>query len=140
MRVPDAVTAELAELVGYFMGDGSLHAKGIRLCVANTDLDVAERLGVLAKDLFGIEPAVTAAGGIPGADPVSRSGWRAGGRPPGSRRACPSTDHSGKGWVPRIPSAILEANDPVVYSAFLRGLFEADGTVLDGRAQPVDRS
>ena len=30
--------ADLAELVGYFMGDGSLHAKGIRLCVADTDL------------------------------------------------------------------------------------------------------
>ena len=51
VRVPEAVTPELAELVGYFMGDGSLHAKGIRLCVANTDLDVAERLGVLAKEL-----------------------------------------------------------------------------------------
>ena len=31
-----------------------------------------------------------------------------------------------------MPSAILEANDPVVYGAFLRGLFEADGTVLEG--------
>ena len=31
-----------------------------------------------------------------------------------------------------VPSAILEANDPHVYSAFIRGLFEADGTVLDG--------
>jgi ribonucleoside-diphosphate reductase alpha chain len=57
--VPDAVTAELAELVGYFMGDGSLHAKGIRLCVANEDLDVADRLGVLAKELFGLSPTIT---------------------------------------------------------------------------------
>ena len=47
--VPDVVDADLAELVGYFMGDGSLHAKGIRLCVADTDLDVVERLGVLSK-------------------------------------------------------------------------------------------
>ena len=31
-------TRELAELVGYFMGDGSLHAKGIRLCVAEHGL------------------------------------------------------------------------------------------------------
>src|SRR5581483_7078298 len=59
LRVPDVVTPELAELVGYFMGDGSLHAKGIRLCVADTDLDVADRLGVLAKELFGIAPVVT---------------------------------------------------------------------------------
>ncbi len=52
----------------------------------------------------------------------------------GSRFAkeLPAGGHTGKGWIPRIPSAILEANDPAVYSAFLRGLFEADGTVLDG--------
>src|SRR5260370_13084588 len=57
--VPDAVTPELAELVGYFMGDGSLHAKGIRLCVADTDLDVVERMRILSKGLFGLEPVVT---------------------------------------------------------------------------------
>ena len=50
----------------------------------------------------------------------------------GFAKSLPGADHSGKGWVPRVPSAILEANDPAVYSAFLRGLFEADGTVLDG--------
>ena len=33
-RVPREMTPELAELVGYFMGDGSLHAKGLRFCVA----------------------------------------------------------------------------------------------------------
>src|SRR3989337_770087 len=58
--VPDAVDAELAELVGYFMGDGSLHAKGIRLCVADTDLDVVARLGILSKGLFHLEPTVVA--------------------------------------------------------------------------------
>src|SRR5450432_1477993 len=60
IQVPDAVTADLAELAGYFMGAGSLHAKGIRLCVADTDLDVADRLGILAKELFGLSPVVTA--------------------------------------------------------------------------------
>ena len=131
LRVPDAVTPELAELVGYFMGDGSLHAKGIRLCVADTDLDVAEHLGILAKDVFGIEPVVTPQDGY---QELSLSSvrlarwWQAA----GFAKVLPSTDHSGKGWIPRVPSAILEANDPAVYGAFLRGLFEADGTVLDG--------
>ena len=131
VRVPDAVTPELAELVGYFMGDGSLHAKGIRLCVANTDLDVAERLGVLAKGLFGLEPVVTAQEGYQELTLSSvrlARWWQAA----GFAKALPDADHTGKGWVPRVPSAILEANDPVVYGAFLRGLFEADGTVLDG--------
>jgi ribonucleoside-diphosphate reductase alpha chain len=131
LRVPDAVTPELAELVGYFMGDGSLHAKGIRLCVADTDLDVAEHLGVLAKELFGIEPVVTQQEGY---QELSLSSvrlarwWQAA----GFAKGLPNADHSGKGWVPRVPSAILEANDPAVYGAFLRGLFEADGTVLEG--------
>jgi ribonucleoside-diphosphate reductase alpha chain len=131
VRVPDAVTAELAELVGYFMGDGSLHAKGIRFCVANTDLDVVEHVGVLAKDLFGIEPIVTQQEGYQELTLSSvrlARWWQAS----GFAKGLPSTDHSGKGWVPKIPSAILEANDPAVYSAFLRGLFEADGTVLEG--------
>ena len=131
VRVPASVTPDLAEIVGYFMGDGSLHAKGIRLCVADTDLDVAARLSVLAKDLFGLEPAVTQQEGYH--ELVLQSvrlarWWQAA----GFAKSLPNDEHSGKGWVPRIPSAILEANNPLVYSAFLRGLFEADGTVLDG--------
>jgi len=131
VRVPEAVTPELAELVGYFMGDGSLHAKGIRLCAANTDLDVAERLGVLAKELFGISPTITPQDGY---QELSLSSvrlarwWQAA----GFAKELPAGGHTGKGWIPRIPSAILEANDRVVYSAFLRGLFEADGTVVQG--------
>jgi len=131
VRVPDSVTAELAELVGYFMGDGSLHAKGIRLCVANTDLDVVHRLSVLAKDLFGLDPVVTPQEGYQELTLQSvrlARWWQAA----GFAKDLPGTDHSSKGWVPGVPSAILEANDPVVYGAFVRGLFEADGTVLDG--------
>ncbi len=131
VRVPESVTPELAELVGYFMGDGSLHAKGIRLCVADTDLDVAERLVVLAKELFSISPAVTSQDGYQGLTLSSvrlARWWQAA----GFAKELPAGGHTGQGWIPRIPSAILEANDPAVYSAFLRGLFEADGTVLDG--------
>ena len=45
LRVPGRGHPGTRRAVGYFMGDGSLHAKGIRLCVADSDLDVAERLG-----------------------------------------------------------------------------------------------
>ena len=131
LYVPDVVTADLAELVGYFMGDGSLHAKGIRLCVANTDLDVADRIGVLAKELFGLSPVITPQEGYleVALQSVRLARWW---QAAGFAKDLPAADHSGKGWVPKIPSAILEANDVAVYSAFLRGLFEADGTVLDG--------
>ncbi|MGH3396471.1 MAG: LAGLIDADG family homing endonuclease [Streptosporangiaceae bacterium] len=131
LHVPDVVTADLAELVGYFMGDGSLHAKGIRLCVADTDLDVADRIGVLAKELFGLTPVITAQEGYQEVtlQSVRLARWW---QSAGFAKELPAADHTGKGWVPRIPSAILETNDPAVYSAFLRGLFEADGTVADG--------
>jgi ribonucleoside-diphosphate reductase alpha chain len=131
VRVPDAVTPELAELVGYFMGDGSLHAKGIRFCVADTDLDVVAHLAVLAKGLFGVEPAITAQEGYQELmlQSVRLARWW---QAAGFAKELPHEDHTGKGWVPRVPSAILEANHPSVYGAFLRGLFEADGTVLEG--------
>jgi ribonucleoside-diphosphate reductase alpha chain len=131
VRVPDAVTADLAELVGYFIGDGSLHSKGIRLCVADTDLDVLARLEVLAKELFGLLPVVTQQAGYQEVTLQSvrlARWWQAA----GFAKDLPEAGHVGKGWVPRIPSAILEANAPAVYSAFLRGLFEADGTVQEG--------
>jgi len=129
--VPDVVTPELAELVGYFMGDGSLHAKGIRLCVADSDLDVVERLRILSKELFHLEPTVEAKQGY---QEVTLSSvrlarwWQAA----GFAKRLPHAEHRGKGWIPLVPSALLETNDGLVYAGFLRGLFEADGTVLEG--------
>jgi len=131
LRVPQAVDVELAELVGYFMGDGSLHSKGIRLCVADSDLDVVERLRILSKSLFGLEPVVSPRCGYQ--EVILQSvrltrWWQAA----GFAKSLPSEDHSGKGWTPRVPAAIRETNDVEVYSAFLRGVFEADGTVQEG--------
>ena len=131
LYVPDAVDADLAELVGYFMGDGSLHAKGLRLCVADGDIDVVERLQILGKGLFGIAPTVTAQEGYQEVafNSVRLARWW---QAAGFAKTLPSEDHVGKGWTPRIPTAIRETNDPSVYAAFVRGLFEADGTVTAG--------
>ncbi|MGN6676304.1 MAG: LAGLIDADG family homing endonuclease [Streptosporangiaceae bacterium] len=131
VKVPDLATPDLAELVGYFMGDGSLHSKGIRFCVADTDLDVADRLEVLGKELFGLTAIRTPRDGYLEVTLQSvrlARWWQAA----GFAKTLPQQGHSGKGWVPRVPSAILETNNSTAYSAFLRGLFEADGTVLQG--------
>jgi ribonucleoside-diphosphate reductase alpha chain len=138
LRVPEAVTEELAELVGYFMGDGSLHAKGVRLCVADVDWDVTERIGILSKGLFGLEPVVTQKQGYQEVtlQSVRLSRWW---QAAGFAKRLPGVDHAGKGWTPRIPSAILETNDVAMYTAFLRGLFEADGTVI-GQVPSVSTS
>jgi ribonucleoside-diphosphate reductase alpha chain len=131
IEVPDHIDASLAELVGYFMGDGSLHAKGIRLCVADTDLDVIERIRILSKELFHLEPVVRQEKGYHEVTLQSMRlarWWQAA----GFAKDLPGVDHSGKGWTPRVPAAIRETNDATIYAAFARGVFEADGTVLQG--------
>ncbi len=129
--VPRRMTPELAELVGYFMGDGSLHAKGLRFCVAKEDRDVVEHLCDLGAALFDLEPHVTEKQGY---TEVALNSvplvlwWEA----CGFAKLPPSAEHSGKGWHPHIPDAVLHANDREVYAAFVRGLFEADGTTNNG--------
>ena len=88
--------------------------------------------------MFGLEPVVTQQEGYQ--EVVSAVGARspAGGRQPASLKTLSDADHVGKGWTPHVPSAILETNDIDVYAAFVRGLFEADGTVLAGVPCAVD--
>ena len=132
-RVPRRMTSELAEFVGYFMGDGSLHAKGLRLCITDGDDDVEERLVNLGRELFGLE-----------AHRLPREGytelsfhsvaltiwWEA----CGFAKHPPFEGHSGKGWSPHVPDAVLHTNDRFAYAAFVRGLFEADGNANHGYA------
>ncbi len=130
-RVPRTMTPQLAELVGYFMGDGSLHSKGLRFCVSKEDPDVVAHLVRLLKDLFNLEAHVEGKRGY--VEVVVHSvaltiWWEA----CGFVKMSPSAEHSGKGYVPCIPESILYTNDRRCYGAFLRGLFEADGTVTQG--------
>ena len=129
--VPEIVDRELAELVGYFMGGGSLHSRGLRFCVGSDDLDVIEHLSRLGKSLFGIQAATTQRPGYVSVEFHSVrlvNWWQA----CGFAKREPYAGHSGKGYVPHLPDAILHTNDPDVYRAFIRGLFEADGTVSLG--------
>jgi len=124
-KVPRHMNEELAEIVGYFMGDGSLHAKGLRFCVYKEDKDVVERLSYLIKNQFNLQTKTTLRTGYIeiSVNSVPLAIWW---------EACGfSKKHKkeGKGWEPHIPLAILYSNDPKIYKAFLRGLFEADGTV-----------
>jgi len=125
--VPRYVTADLAEFVGYFMGDGSLHSRSIRLCAANTDPDVVDRLTHLGRSLFGLEAHASARKGY--TEVCFNSirlvlWWEA----CGFTKTLPDAGHQGKGYTPQIPDALLHTNDPTIYAAFVRGLFEADGT------------
>jgi ribonucleoside-diphosphate reductase alpha chain len=131
VSAPRRMSLELAELLGYFMGDGSLHAKGLRLCVADGDFDVIERIEQLAKGLFGIPTHLTPKQGYVevALNSVQLVGWWAA---CGFAKRLPHDQHRGKGYSPHIPDAVLHSNDREVYAAFVRGLFEADGTVTAG--------
>ena len=131
--VPRTMTAQLAEFVGYFTGDGSLHSKGLRLCVAADDRDVLDHLVTSAKQLFNLDAHCTSKGGY--IEFALHSvplvmWWEA----CGFAKRSPGAAHSGKGYMPRIPDAVLATNDPVIYGAFVRGVFEAEGTVTNGAA------
>jgi ribonucleoside-diphosphate reductase alpha chain len=130
-RAPRRMTKELSEFLGYFMGDGSLHSRGIRMCVAQEDFEVVERLRLLGKELFGLEAHVSEKTGYQEVAFHSVrlvEWWEA----CGFAKRSPSEGHVGKGYQPHIPNAVLYSNDREIYRAFVRGLFEADGTVTVG--------
>jgi ribonucleoside-diphosphate reductase alpha chain len=132
-RVPRRMSADLAELVGYFMGDGSLHAKGLRFCVTDGDDEVLNRLVELGQDLFGVQASLLPREGYTEVSLHSvplTIWWDA----CGFAKHSPFEGHSGKGWSPHIPDAILHSNNRDVYAAFVRGLFEADGNANHGYA------
>ena len=128
---PRAMSPELAEFVGYFMGDGSLHAKGLRLCVTAGDIDVVERLRLLAKEIFNLETRVAERAGYVelALHSVPLTVWW---EACGFAKTPPAEGHVGKGWRPHVPDAVLATNCPETYRAFVRGLFEADGTMAGG--------
>jgi ribonucleoside-diphosphate reductase alpha chain len=131
VSAPSSMTPELAELIGYFMGDGSLHARGLRLCVSNDDLDVVDHLERLGKELFGIQARSRVEEGYVSVEYHSvrlAEWWQA----CGFAKLLPHEGHRGKGYTPHIPEAVLHSNDPDAYRAFVRGLYEADGTVTVG--------
>jgi ribonucleoside-diphosphate reductase alpha chain len=131
VRVPRRMDAALAEIVGYFMGDGSLHSRGLRFCVAETDFDVVERLQILAKESFGVPAKVTPKRGYREVriDSVRLALWW---EACGFAKHLPAEGHTGKGYTAHVPDAVLHANDREVYAAFLRGLYEADGDTSAG--------
>ena len=131
MKVPEKMNEDLAEIIGYFMGDGSLHSKGLRFCVDNKDDDVIENLKIMMKNLFNLDIFVSQKKGYKevAVNSVPLVMWWVA---CGFSKLKPSEEHKGKGYSPYIPDAILHTNNRKIYSKFLKGLYEADGTVNNG--------
>ncbi|GIW70473.1 MAG: hypothetical protein KatS3mg102_0015 [Planctomycetota bacterium] len=128
VQVPRRMCAELAELVGYFMGGGVLLPRGLRLRVPSGEPAVRDRLVELGRRLFELEPRVDERQGH--VEVVYESAalalwWQACGF--GRIASSGEPEHA-----ERIPDAVLQANDRAVYAALVRGLYEAAGTLEAG--------
>jgi ribonucleoside-diphosphate reductase alpha chain len=112
--LPTALTDELAELVGLYMGDGSNSRWGIRFTGNREEI---ERIRFLAKAAFGLDPTVCRHKNI----------WEA-----SILRLDLKEWWSTQGFVKRssldavVPEAMLRGPESCA-RAFIRGLFGADG-------------
>jgi ribonucleoside-diphosphate reductase alpha chain len=125
LELPDVMTPELAEFLGYFMGDGYVHEEvGVKLVVESDAEKLDEHLRTLGEAVFGVTPTVE--------DRDTRHMLSFGGRhlpryfeDNGWMKA--DGNHGEGAASAFVPEEILRGNEAVA-KAFLRGLFEADGT------------
>ncbi len=129
VTLPKQMSPDLAYLVGFFMGDGSLKVRSLRFAVS--DNATINRLTNLLESLFAAKVKVSTdnrSTKLVSVDVHSLNlveFWRNN----GFAKAKPTEEHTGKGYHPHIPMAVLQTNDAEIYRAFLAGLFDADGTV-----------
>jgi len=125
LTLPDRMTPELAEFLGYFMGDGYVHEDvGVKLVVESDADELDAYLRELGESVFGVEPAIEDRGSRHvltfGGRHLPRyfedNGWTK------------DAGNEGEGAASAfIPDEVLQSDERTV-KAFLSGLFEADGT------------
>jgi ribonucleoside-diphosphate reductase alpha chain len=137
--VTRTMTPALAELVGYFMGNGSLHSRGLRFRVSAGDDDVVEWISYLGKAALGLQADVVRKDDhtVVRFDSVRLALWW---EACGFAKYPPVDQRAGGGPVAHIPDSVLHANDPAAYGSFVRGLFEAAGDVVAGYPSLTSRS
>jgi len=129
VSLPHSLSAQLAYVIGYFMGDGSLKTRTLRF--ASSSKADGEQICAFLRDLFGREPIVYADPRAKALTSIELNGqdvvafWRAN----DFAKRTPSALHTGKGYAPHVPLAILQSNDAAVYGGFLAGLFDADASL-----------
>ena len=132
ISLPAKMTADLAYLIGFFMGDGSLKTRSLRFSISSPV--IKDRLTELLRKVFRISPKCvkdSRSSSLTSLSVHSRNlveFWINN----GFAKKSPKAGHNGKGYQPHIPLAVLRTNDQGIYNAFLAGLFDADGTVHGG--------
>ena len=130
--VPDVVTPTWPSWSATSWATAACTRRASGCASPTTDLDVVERLRDPGQGTVRPEPTVTPQRGLPGGHPpVGAAGAVVAGCRVRQGR-CPTPTTSARAGCRRSRRRSCESNDAAVYAAFLRGLFEADGTVLDG--------
>ncbi|HEX7736628.1 MAG TPA: adenosylcobalamin-dependent ribonucleoside-diphosphate reductase [Ktedonobacteraceae bacterium] len=127
VRLPEYLTPELAYLIGFFYGDGSViqgkkvtwqDEKGITMTVENTRPEIQERLVTNIQKLFGLEPKIRIGDGACTTISVY------------SRILVEWLQENGllkqKAALVRVPEMIFQSPTEIV-SSFIGGFFDADG-------------
>ena len=112
VRVPPVVDEDLAAILGYVLGDGSVSKRRVMLIPSDNETEVIERISALFERVFGVTPQ------------PQKVRWHT--RPLQVNRT-PIAE-----WLyglrrHRVPDSIFASPNRVVAS-FLRWLFEADGS------------
>jgi ribonucleotide reductase alpha subunit len=137
--LPEAMTLELAELLGLYMGDGYTKARGgLHIVVAKRDPDLREHVADLLRRVWGEHHEVLMED-REGCWVANLNGYYIPRFFTANGFAKPSDNHGEGAEGAFIPSKVLQAGRQHV-AAFLRGLFEADGSVYRGTITLVSTS
>ncbi len=121
--LPEYLNEDLAELIGWYIGDGNLRKYDLRIAIYGKDKDLLERIRNLSMKLFNLKPSIQ--------KPARANIYEV------SLNSVVLSNYlhnnnlikvsSSKAEIPKL---ILKSNKNVIKS-FLRGLFEADGSISD---------
>jgi ribonucleoside-diphosphate reductase alpha chain len=134
-RVPRRMSADLAEFVGYFMGDGSLARQGpAHVRDGRRRRGGRQRLHRARKRAVRTGRRTSSRARDTPSSRFTPCRSRSGGRRAASRSNRRSRGTGARAGRHTSPTQCLHSNDRDVYAAFVRGLFEADGNANHGYA------
>ncbi|HVU13911.1 MAG TPA: LAGLIDADG family homing endonuclease [Phototrophicaceae bacterium] len=138
-ELPSELTPEFAELLGLYMGDGYTKARGgLHIVVCKQDADLLDHVQGLMRRVWGEQRTVSVEE-RQGCWVANLTGYYISRFFEANGFAKPSGNHGEGAAGAFIPAKVLQAGRPVV-AAFLRGLFEADGSVHRGTITLISTS
>ncbi len=130
-KLPSQMTPQFAEMLGLYMGDGYTKARGgVHIVVNQRDSDLLQHVQDLLRDIWGQDRQVSVEERV-GCWVANLTGYYIPRFFEANGLAKPRGNHGEGAEGAFIPTQVLRAGKACV-AAFLRGLFEADGSITRG--------